>query len=393
MTLFPDDPNLGERYKRHTESMYSYLTGSNRPVVGRIRIQLDDWFSRYPAEHAGELVGDFASEDDRQHIAAAFELTLHELLLCRACGVEIHPSLEGVTTRPDFLVTPPRGTPFYLEARTTSDMSDAAYRAARFEGEFIDALNKIHCPDFSLFVTMHNHPNTQPPFRKAAKDLEGKIAELDYEEFMEKWFDYQGERHPRFERDYNGWRVDISPMPRPRRLRGTPNPSPVLASGMGIAGLVTAKDSVKKALYKKSKRYGKLATPYVIAINYTGWASIHVNEMVEVLYGNTHLALVEQPDGRLEGVPGRTFDGFWTKARRPRNRNVSGVLLFDRAVPRRLATTTAMYYVNPWATEVMGSNVFGVSVCSTDDGGDLKFVEAPAPREILGLPEGWPDSD
>jgi hypothetical protein len=371
--------------------MFGYLAGSSRPEMARVRSLFEDWLSRYPVDEAKDLIGTFSATDDRDHLAAAFELLLHELLIRRECSVKIHPVLAHSTRRPDFLVTPANGEPFFLEARSTSDMSDAAYRAHRFEGEYIEALQGIHSPDFGLWVTMHRHPNEQPPYRQAAAELEAKIAKLDYEEYAEKWFNYQGERHPRFEREYDGWRVDIAPIPRPRQLRGTPNPRPVIVHGMGIAEGVTCKKSVKKALYKKSKRYGQLDVPYVIAINYTGWASIQAHEMIEVLYDNIKHARVDEPDGGLTAMPHRAFDGFWTKARKPRNQNVSGVLLFNRAAPVRLASTTAMYYRNPWANLALGDGVLGVSACSTDENGELQVVDGLTPRELFELPEGWPD--
>src|SRR5262245_26371771 len=109
---------------KHAEPRFRYYNRSGRVDIGRIRLTLEEWFVRYPEEDQADLRGRFRSDDDAHHIAAFFELFLHELLCRLDCRVVLHPEMPGgITTRPDFLVERADGERFYLEAALATDES------------------------------------------------------------------------------------------------------------------------------------------------------------------------------------------------------------------------------------------------------------------------------
>lgn len=70
-------------------------------------------------------------------------LFVHELLLCLSIGVEVHPAVPGLSKRPDFLVTPANGEPFYVEAVAVSGKLEAELGAEARLAVVNDELNKL----------------------------------------------------------------------------------------------------------------------------------------------------------------------------------------------------------------------------------------------------------
>ncbi len=133
--LFDDVVRVDDTVARYAEGDFPFLNRSSWPESARIRDELERWFARFPssavdaARERRDLRGRFRSRSDRDHQAAFFELFVHELLMRLTLGVEVHPAVPGLSKRPDFLVTPANGEPFYVEAVAVSGKSEAELSA------------------------------------------------------------------------------------------------------------------------------------------------------------------------------------------------------------------------------------------------------------------------
>src|SRR5437763_17029984 len=83
----------------YTEDTFSFLNRSAWPAFEAVRNLLESFFRRYPPSESAELKSKF----ETQFESAFFELYLHELLLRLGCEVAVHPTLNGIGAKPDFL--------------------------------------------------------------------------------------------------------------------------------------------------------------------------------------------------------------------------------------------------------------------------------------------------
>lgn len=84
---------------------------------------MEEWLRLVPISEQGEFCSRFRSGDNIQFGTAFQELCLHEFLRRQNCTLDFHPSIPGNSKRPDFLVRPPSGDRFILEARTSTDVA------------------------------------------------------------------------------------------------------------------------------------------------------------------------------------------------------------------------------------------------------------------------------
>jgi hypothetical protein len=146
LTLFDDVERTDVGPAKYAEPSYPYWNRSARKDIAHVRAHLEQWFGRYPAEHAADLRGRFRSASDVQHRGAFFELFLHEMLLRLGCVAEVHPTVPGTSKRPEFRVTSPGRSQFYLEAKVSNDESS----------EQAGARTRVNR------VTMHSTISTRP---------------------------------------------------------------------------------------------------------------------------------------------------------------------------------------------------------------------------------------
>lgn len=88
----------------NAEPDFPFLNRSARKEMVKVRNLLEDWFEAFPESSKIDLRSRFRSQDNRQHQAAFFEIYCHALMQGMGFEVEIHPSSNGGSTRPDFLV-------------------------------------------------------------------------------------------------------------------------------------------------------------------------------------------------------------------------------------------------------------------------------------------------
>jgi hypothetical protein len=134
---------------------------------------------------------------------------------------------------------------------------------------------------------------------------------------------------------------------------GGSNPDPP-TQAIGVAelrgGVITPHKDIRDALGEKTRRYGALDRPYLIAVadgkgQLFSKASIH-SALAEAVFGDE---IVQFKGGAHEIT--RAKNGFWHGPKGPRNRHVSGVLLLPETGLWKLREEKwqPVLAVNPWA--------------------------------------------
>jgi hypothetical protein len=167
------------------ESWFPSLNRSARIEVHNIRDLLQKWFDIFPPSGKVELRSRFRSADDRQHLAAFFELYCHALLRKQGFDVQLHRtgSVDRLTA-PDFFVHRDGKPLFYMES-TLSAQSDVESAAQARLNQVYDTVNRLKSPNFSVGVQIKKFPSHAPSASRIRSFLEGRLAKLDPDEISE----------------------------------------------------------------------------------------------------------------------------------------------------------------------------------------------------------------
>jgi hypothetical protein len=161
VALFREIERTDSSPARYGEDSFSFLDRVDQKFWQRVRTELERWFAAYPADEASDLRARFRDKHPAQHFAAWWELYLHRLFCQLGFSVDIHPKLEGFSTRPDFRVSRP-GAAFLVEAATTiSGIVDEDRDDVR-EAWIMAALDQVHAPDFFVGLDLRRSARNAP---------------------------------------------------------------------------------------------------------------------------------------------------------------------------------------------------------------------------------------
>lgn len=387
MTLFDDIRRDLDGASSQGEPHFRYLNHSTRPEASRIRSVLEEWYHHFPIEHSKAIRKDFRSYIDNKHLSAMFELYLHELLLRLGCSVEVHPVLTHTTKKPDFLVTEPDQTQFYLEAKlvTGETDQDAGARARMYR--IYDGINeRVRSDKYLIMIQVRRHSIQTPRITKIASFIDANLAKADYKSLIRQ---SSSARKVIWTWKGNGWWIDISPLPNPRESHNQQT-SPIIGIISERAIFSTGRESVRKAVVRKAGRYGDLDLPYIIAIN----VCMHMIETETV-----ENALLGDPKNEVEitpdGLPGhvhenREFNGAWTKHTGTRYTRNSAVLVALRLNAWSVASAPLRLFHNPWAGKPYDGVLCQLAQWKIHNNKRI-LSEGVLPRDKFGLPRGWPE--
>lgn len=380
--LFDPTPRTSEDNFRYSEPEFSYLNRSPRPEAGKVRRELERWFSRYPPEERTTVWKRFRSKNDVDHRSAFFELYLHELLLRLGCSVSVHPGLPNSKKRPDFLVET-RGVKNYLEALVVSGESRQEAAARARMNIVYDVLDGRDSPNFFVGLNIRGTPNTPPRANVIRQFLHDKLSELDPDQ-IESLYAVRGfEALPRWVCEDATW-VEFFPVPKRGNARGKgQHPLGMFTQG----GWSTAKASIRKGVITKASRYGKPELPFVVALNVLE-RGIDEEETLDALFGTTQWNYRESTMEFLGSS--RLTDGVWTSRSGPRYTRVSAVLIVRHASPWRVAHASASLYQNPWAEKPYKSALTQLPQVVVESG-RANRVNGKEVTSLFRLPPSWPE--
>jgi hypothetical protein len=385
-TLFDPSAPKSDNPKRHAESSIAFLDRVTWPTFGLIRQELDAWFAAYPSDERHELATRFRSDDERNHVAAWWELYLHALMRALGYEVEVHPEIAGTTKKPDFRVIGPTGS-FLLEAVSTRAgiVRDDDRHEAR-ESRFLDIVDTVRSPHFSLWVGDISVGQRDVPKRVITRRIENWLTSLDVTE--PHWADRAADR-PALVFEYDDWRVEFeasrrgdweSPEPRSR----------IIGSGPGVSGYVDTASRLRTNLSEKCRRYGKPAEPYVIAL-LSDQDGLDLEDITGALFGSLAWAYYEDDPDR-EGHWVRHPDGVLGRGNRTVNDHVSAYMFASRLKPESFFRLLPDVFENPAADRpfsIVGP--FKRFELDLERMGIRGWQDATATgAEVFDLPSWWP---
>lgn len=390
LKLFSDITRTDLAPAKYAERSFAYLEHSARPQMQRTRDLLEDWFSHYPESHKSDLKRRFETRVESQFLSAFFELYLHELLLQLGCSVELPPQGPLQSRRPDFLVHSQNGPDHYVEAvLADKNSSKDAARQAMVEQVF-DAINRIDSPNFFVDISVTGAPSTQPPARKIRARVENWLRSFDPDTVRNQYERGGLAALPLLHEAHEGWKIHFRAFPKSQDVRGKPGIRPI---GMWSSGAApsNAKVAIRNAVRDKANHYRDLGTPYLVGVN-SLTSGTDRDEIVEALFGSEeHIFPVNDPDA--PPFVNYARDGAWLGIDGPINTRVSAVLVISHLVPWGTAVSDLTLYHNPWASYRYSGEMNRFPKMAVQPDGTLRWEAGIHPRELFGLPEGWPEQD
>jgi len=390
--LFDDIERPDEGPASYAESKFGYLNRTGRPEAGRVRENLENWFSHYPQHQRAEFRSRFRSPNNHQHLAAFFELALHELLIRLGHGVEIHPASNGATAkRPDFLVTSGSGDRFYMEAVLATDQTDQEAAANARLATLRDLLNRMDSPNFFVGFEQGGTPKTSFPANKIQAFLEQKLSALDPDEVAAAFASGGIRSLPHWPYDHDGCIVTFFPIPKSAGKRGKAGVRPV-GMQMESPHWIEPELAIRNAITKKARRYGKLDLPYIIAVDAIGDHVEH-SDIMEALFGK-ETTIVSRTASGFKMQPSRIPDGAWRSKTAPRYTTVSAMLLFHPLFPHSLCHTDVRLYHHPWARLPYSGELARLpQAIPRRETNKMESIEGESLTSIFELTANWPYND
>jgi hypothetical protein len=391
MRLFDHGPRQDPTPARHLETHFPFLNRVATPFWAEVRRVLEAWFANVPEVDRSDLRARFRSPDNRQHVAAFWELYLHEVFIRIGFEVRLHPTLLGQTTSPDMLVER-AGDSFYVEAIALTD-KESEHQSARKRGQIYDALNeRVASPNFFLNVESVAQGNRTPPLGKISRTVAEWLAELDpdavppFDQSKRDW------ALPTLEATFEGWAFRIQAIPKRSDRRVAEGPT-VGMFGPPEAIFVNDHEDLHQRIGQKSRKYGEPDRPLLIAVLYARWTADAEN-MMRALFGGGwgHSGMLRS--GRIEPTWPDDVDGVWLARSGPRNRNGSAILCALRLAPHSIAESSLWLVHHPWARKPLTTSLPFASMRVEPTTGRIVETQATSSAaDLFRLPTKWPPGE
>jgi len=391
MPLFDDLTRSDTRPKMQNEASFDYLNISARPGVCAERDLLEGWFEHLPTSAKADVRGRFRSSDEIQNQSAFFELFCHELLLRSGYEVETHPAVPNERTVPDFLAILGGSRQFYLEATLAAPAHEVAMADRRF-AELHDTLNRMNSPDYFLTMECRGDPQGNMRGRNLRDRLEVWLSSLNFEEIAQQSRAGNYEAIPTLDWVDAGCTVTFRPSPKGPSFRGKPGVRPIGIVAPELRLLRTHED-IRSAIEGKSKKYGPLDIPLVVAVNVTS-DFCDDEDIWNGLFGDYYDLDIPQPDGGWISEPRRVPNGAWRGRVGARGKLVSAILIVNQLLPSTLRAHPVRLIHNPWADNPLTPSALKVPQCTIDIGsGQINHQNGISAADILGIQDPWPIQD
>jgi hypothetical protein len=384
MRLFDEYEREDLNYASEGEADFKFLNRTALPAFVRTRNQLETWFSEYPQPEKKEFLSRFRSNDHNSFDSSFFELLIYIVFTRMGFSLTAHHHVSR--KRIDFLASRQGFDDFYIEA-TVSFRSETEQNRSKKESVIIDYINRnLVLKDTFIEYECIQSGKNMPSSARLVYQIHKWDESVSRETLLalsksEKWNDL-----PSIEIADNEWRFKFTLFPRDAHRTGS---KPI---GMRFSGVVSV-DSVTplyNTLALKAKKYGKLHKPYLIAVNSLSsfFSEPDSTDIFEVLLGkekhSINLATGEQKFARDP-------NGLWVGPRRPRNRNIGGILFFNSLKPWTVTKSSNVLIYNPWAKIRLDQRIWtGSKYISYPKESEFKRTAGKSLSDILCLCTSWP---
>lgn len=328
-----------------------FLLKSDKDALQKLRNQLDTWFNNVPQEHQNDIANRIRSWDNKQHLAAFYELVWHQFFIEEGWNPTIHPLLPN-GKRPDFKVFPKNYSDFFFEVATVFEEKEKATQEKRLD-ELLGLLDTIE----HHFCVLVAEKSTLPDTFRVYK--EGKEIKHFLLEELNKLNPTTQIREQILVKNYqkNGINIEFEIVPWKENKK-----QHIIGGATPIGSWGDAKEQIQKSLQYKVKKYKRIKESGrpLIAMCSSGHFMVDENALESALFGNPQLSWI------LDGMPGteswgRDLSGLITPKpafQNPRNTRLSAVIFCDRKLDSTRMGYIFKVYHNPWAANPLPEKVF-----------------------------------
>jgi hypothetical protein len=378
--LFEDRKRTRQEPLGRGESLFEFYDGCARHGYAEFRSLVNDWLAKMPAEDRDKLITRFRYGKNREFGSSLSELAVHDFILGSGYRAISHPDVSGSTKHPDYAATDQssRAPLAYIEV-TTVNPSDAEEAEENRENSVYNAVDGAKIPaGCALGYRLVRAGKSSPALKPLVADVEHWArdnAETAKTQEVSKTF------------TAGDWIIELD------LYSGDSNSGPS-AHAIGLidmgGGIVHPHKDLRAALRSKSRRYGVLDKPYLIAVadgknHFFGKDSVN-RALIEAVLGDEIVHL----RGDTAYIT-HAKNGFWHGPDGPRNRHVSGVLLLPDTELWKLRDERGQpaLALNPWAERPLPAALCTINRFEADDG-HWVFWEGKRFADIVGLPTPWP---
>lgn len=389
MRLFDDISRTDHSPCRPTESTYAFYNRSARPHFAAMRDLLEDWLGRLPAGMQPHIATDMRSGDNGKWYSAFWEIYLYTLL--RGVGYEVtyEPPVPHGRRRPDFLIEG-RGGAAYVEARVVVGDNSAEMRRAQVE----EAIGEVYDPNFAVWVDWEDEHHQLPSLTTLKRELEAWLGSLDPREIEALLPVTSIKELPNFPWKNREWAIEFQPWLKPAGTRGVRGAFPTIAGSRVGMQLSRDRERIRKAILKKSRRYGLLEHPLIVAILCDS-TLVHDDDIIDALFGFTGIQVTFSGDGAVEGTRDiRLPNGAWRGTKGAKGKRAAAMIIGRGLGPQNLTTAIPQLWLHPEPErELILPLPFPIKALEITDG-QGKLVDRPEGLDIpineaLGVPPDW----
>ena len=321
------------------------------PLAGRLRDILESAFVHYSGD-AKALRQRIRADDNATHLAAVFELLLHELARRRGLAPQADTPLGA--GRPDIRLGLQTGHAL-MEARMFEPGNEALY------DQLCDEIDKVRRAGVHYSLRVRDLPARQLSRGRVRDDFAAHVAGLDVASLSRRASD----NRDRAFLVMDGEQILIEVLP-----YAAPGGEGGIGSYEGVDKDFATPEEIRRGLERKGRKHKDANAPYIIALC-SAKSYADDDDFEEALFAEGHGA----------------HRGYFVRSARA---NVSAVLACQRFKPSAFAPTLALYH-NPNAAHPLNYNPFGCDEARMLNG-MLQRKSGAGFDELMQLPAGWQDA-
>jgi len=214
------------------------------------------------------------------------------------------------------------------------------------EDEVLDAIERLHSPNFFLDVSTYGRLDKAPPHAKVVAPFEELMSAHDPDEVAALIEEHGTAASPSKRIELDGWSIEASLMPK-FKLRGNGSTRTI---GVGPRRWAWGDDSrpLRNELRAKAHKYGRTGLPLIVAVNAPDVDEI---DETEALFGKEQVTYTSSPAVSAPRMT-RAPDGVWIgPGYRTQYKRLSAALIFRGIAPWSLSAVPTCLYVNPFAAQ------------------------------------------
>lgn len=380
MTLFDDLGRSPEYEGRLGDPKFELLNRSDRAMAQRIRVTLDEWFSKYPPDGQADLRSRFRSDRPDQHLAALLELFTFTAFKRQGWRLNVHPEIPGVDHLPDFEAIRPGSESLLIECTTTNpDVYQAGADKRTFE--LVAGLDRIHSDQWLVLYASESVGRAALSQKWLVTQVQSWLKKLDIDEVR-----LSGE-WPELSLNKDGWQIALYAIPAKPGLEAA-----------GLGGLyqsetvdIVPASRIRKTIEGKAKDLRGVTRPLLLVVA-ANLDFVFPGSLFEALIGDRQFDFGKGFDQVERSY---SHNGAWRGRNGFQREHVSAVFFARSFDAWRLADVDWQMIHHPKPAFALARHVlpFASELAWEDARISIEIPASSTVRDVFQLDADWPGPD